>query len=659
MLHGIDVLILAVYIAYSIWAGVRGAGVASENLEEYFLAGRTLRGWQAGVSMAATQFAADTPLVVTGLIATAGVFSLWRLWIYALAFLFMALVLGTSWRRAGVVTDAQLTETRYDGRPAAALRGIKAVYFGLVFNCTVLAMVLLATTRITEPFLPWHAWLPAAVFDPLRGAIEWLGFPLTASGAPCASGCALATCLRQRCIGGPEWAASADNALSIGVIVLVTTLYSTTGGLRSVVQTDVVQFAIAMVATAVYAVVVLAAVGGPAGLVTAIHARFPPDGSGPGGMTASELLAFTPGRAHEATFAVVGVVLIQWIAQSNADGTGYLAQRTMACRSDRDARTAGVVFTILQILVRSLLWLPIGLGLLLLFPPGGSFAGGAYAAARETTYVRGIDTLLPPGVKGLMLTGMLGALASTLDTHLNWGSSYVTNDLYARFVCPHVLRRAPSPRGLVWVARLTNFVILGLALAIVPALDSIQTAWKTSLLLGSGIGIPLVLRWLWWRMNAAGELAALVASLVLAPLVVLATGDGALRLLILALGAAAASVATALLTRPESPERLRVFYETARPPGFWGPFAPDGGTADRRRLWRHTTAAFGLAFSLFCLLTGTGTWLIGAPAPRWLPWRSAWIVANLAIGLGTLPLWRHLAAAEPPRGARAAPAART
>ncbi|MCH7914420.1 MAG: sodium transporter, partial [Deltaproteobacteria bacterium] len=143
----IDVLIIVAFIVYAIGSGLRNKGVASKNLEEYFLAGRTLPGWKAGLSMAATQFAADTPLLVTGLIATAGIFALWQLWIYALAFLLMGFILASSWRRAAVLTDAELTEVRYGKTSAAVLRGIKAVYFGTIFNCTVLAWVLFAAAK--------------------------------------------------------------------------------------------------------------------------------------------------------------------------------------------------------------------------------------------------------------------------------------------------------------------------------------------------------------------------------------------------------------------------------------------------------------------------------------------------------------------------------
>ncbi len=221
----------------------------------------------------------------------------------------------------------------------------------------------------------------------------------------------------------------------------------------------------------------------------------------------------------------------------NADGTGYLAQRAMACRDEREARIAVLVFTLAQILLRSLLWLPIGLGLLVLFPPDGTLAGAALQVDREGTFVRGIGELLPSGVRGLMIAGMLAALASTLDTHLNWGASYWTHDLYERFVC-RWLRRVPSARELVWVARASTLGVLAIALLLMTRLDSIQTAWHASLLLGAGMGVVLVLRWLWWRLTAAGELATIVASSLLAPLLLTLLPDReALRLLLMGISA--------------------------------------------------------------------------------------------------------------------------
>lgn len=620
----IDVFIVVAFIVYAVISGFRSKSKASKNLEEYFLAGRTLKGWKAGISMAATQFAADTPLLVTGLIATAGVFSLWRLWIYALAFLMMGFLLAGSWRRAGVITDAELTEIRYGKKPAAILRGVKAIYFGTIFNCAVLAMVLLAATRVAEPFLVWDQWLPAGLFAPIASLVEWIGVPLTLD-----------------VLGSEVWVKTANNLISIFAIVAVTTLYSTTGGLRSVVATDIVQFGIMMAGTLAYAWFVVDHAGGLSEMTDKIRTMFA--NGGPGGIMPDQILAMTPSQGFNITYPLLFAFGLQWLIQMNSDGTGYLAQRTMACRSDKDAKVAAVVFTFAQVFLRSLLWLPLGLGLLVVFPPDLSLPGEIIKAEREFTFVRGIAELLPVGVLGLMLTGMLAALASTVDTHLNWGSSYWTNDIFKRFICQSWLKKEPSGRALVWVARLSNILILMIALIVMSQLSSIQTAWQISLMLGAGMGIPLVLRWVWWRMNAWGEIAAILASLVLAPILMatVPAESEALRLLIIAFVSTGAALAATFIFGPESDEQLEEFYRRAHPPGFWRPVAAkvhEPSTGIGRFEW-GLIAMLLCAFSLFCLLTGFASWLIDSPAPTWFPYRGAWITLLLVIGGGLIPLW--------------------
>ena len=169
----IDASIIGAFVAYAVSSGLRSRKVASQNLEEYFLAGRSLSGWKAGISMAATQFSADTPLLVTGLVATAGIFALWQLWIYALAFLLMGFVLAPSWRRAQVLTDAELTELRYGSRAATTLRAIKAIYFGTIFNCVVLAWVLFATTAIAHYTVGQWIWSGRVSFDEVNTPLSW------------------------------------------------------------------------------------------------------------------------------------------------------------------------------------------------------------------------------------------------------------------------------------------------------------------------------------------------------------------------------------------------------------------------------------------------------------------------------------------------------
>ncbi len=624
-----DSLILTGFIVYAAVTGFRAKKAAGRDLEQYFLAGRSLPGWKAGVSMASTQFAADTPLVVMGLIATSGVFFVWRFWIYGLAFLLMGFVLAASWRNVRVLTDAELSEVRYGGKAAAALRGMKAVYFGTVFNCVVLAMVLLAATRIAEPFLVWHEWIPWLV-EPVSGLLERWGLALTADRT-----------------GGELWLRSANNVLSLLLILLVTVFYSTTGGLRSVVNTDLLQFVLMMTGSLVLAVIVVREVGGIGAIPERLDLLFAEQG-GPGGIGVREMLAFTPGWARDATILVVAVIALQWLAQINADGTGYLAQRSMACRTDRDAKQAAVVFTVAQVLLRSLVWLPIGVCLVLLFPDWEAGVDGtALQADREFTFVRGIAEYLPAGVLGLLVTGMFAALASTVDTHLNWGSSYWTNDIYKRFICP-ALGLEPSGRGLVWVARGSNILILAIAIAIMFRLESIRHAWETSLLIGAGVGVILVLRWIWWRVNAWGELAAIAGSLMLMLLVLLLVESGPVQWLLVAAGGTAAGIGVSLLTRPEAIPRLTDFYRRARPPGFWGHVAKEAGMSpseERRRLGYGLMATFGGGFSIFCLLTGLGSWLIGSPPPEWVPWWETaggqwlWSGGLVLLGAALVPLW--------------------
>ena len=627
----LDLLIVAAFVIYAVASGLRNRRDASKNLEEYFLANRSLPGWKAGLSMAATQFAADTPLLVTGLVATAGIFALWQLWIYALAFLLMGFVLAPGWRRAGVLTDAELTEVRYGGTAATVLRGVKAVYFGTIFNCVVLAFVFFAAAKIAEPFLLWHLWLPDGVFLPLVNLVRWIGVPLT--------------------IGPPDdaavWMHTASNFLSILLILSVATFYSTTGGLRSVVATDLVQIAIMFAGTAAFAIIVVQAVGGFDGLSARLHDAF--GAGGPGGILPDQILAFTPDQARDASAAVLLLFAVQWLIQVNSDGTGYLAQRSMACRSDTDAKTAAVVFTFTQVVLRSLLWIPLALGLLVLFPPTPGLAEGPglLQADREATYVRGMAELLPPGIKGLMVTGMLAALASTVDTHLNWGASYWTNDIYKRFVCQLWLRREPSERSLVRVARLANVLLVGLALVVMTQLTSINDAWQTSLLLGAGLGVVLILRWIWWRMNAWAEIAAVVASMVVAPVLMVFVGDDqhATRLLVVAVVSTIAALVAIAVAGPEDRDQLVRFYRKIRPVGFWGPVAADAGVVgneEPRRLGRALAATATCALSVFCLLVGIGTWMTGGAGPTWLPSASLWSAGLVLAGAALTPIWFRL-----------------
>ncbi len=330
----------------------------------------------------------------------------------------------------------------------------------------------------------------------------------------------------------------------------------------------------------------------------------------------------------------------------NADGTGYLAQRSMACPTDRDARIAALVFAWLQIFLRSLFWLAIAIGLLVLYPftPGDAAADG-FTAAREALFVQGIEELLPPGVRGLMLVGLLAALASTVDTHLNWGASYWSNDVYGGVFAPHVLKRRASGRELVLVARLSNVLILVLAMIVMANLGSIQTAWFISLLFGAGMGSVLVLRWLWERINLYAELTAMAVSLIAAPLLLYYLGTDPdtewMRLGIMALTTTVAAILVTFITPATDDATLKRFYRRVRPFGFWRHAAGLNGVAASTPLMAlgiRLGAVVVTAVSLFCLLVGVGRWLFPAPSGNaWVGW------GCLAVGLLLIPVWLRIA----------------
>lgn len=609
----IDVLIVIAFILYSIINGFRNKDQAGKDLEEYVLAGRTIKGWRAGVSLAATQFSADTPLLVTGLIATGGIFMLWRLWIYGLGFLMIGFLFGRAWQRAHIITDAQLTEIRYSGRGVLALRGLKALYYGTVMNCTIMAMVLVAATRICEVFLLWNEWLPADIYNLVYGIVKSIGVPL-ASGATELG----------------IYTATTNNIISILLIVTFTTLYATTGGLRAVIATDIVQFTLAMFATLLYAIILIVQSGGIGQIVDQLVELY-------GMEQTSRILSFTP-DSWDIFMPFLVIISLQWFFERNSDGTGYFANRLMACKTDRDARIAAFVFTWLQIFLRSLIWLIIGVCLLIIYPfDPASALGEPFVAGRELLFATGIKDILPVGIRGIMLTGMLAALASTIDSHLSWGASYWSNDLYRRIINQQWLKREPSKRELVTVARLSNVLILAIALVIMANLGSIQTAWYITLLFGAGTGAVLVLRWLWERINLYSEISAISVSLIFAPVILFNVEAEWLRLLLMSSLSTLVIVTTTLLTKPTSDKVLLPFYQKVDPPGFWKNTARKSGLDPQRPLKAFKNEVYltlTTSLSLYLFLVGFGKLILPNPQSSVA---YAWIY--IILGIGSLPLW--------------------
>ncbi len=396
-LYASDWLIIGLYMALALGVGFALKKRAGANRTSYFLAGRALPWWWVGASMAATTFAADTPLAVTGIVAAKGLSGNW-LWlpvmsIHAAVFVIFA----ANWSRSGVVTDAELIHLRYSGTPAVALRWCRTG-LQLLTNCVVLGWVLRAMVKIASPFFRWEEWLP--------GAMAWL-LPLWPQGTA---------------LGSPA------EGLTILVLLLIVGCYSSLGGLRGVVLTDLVQLSLALLGSVWLAMRAWQAVGGRQGLLDGLATHYGSD------HLYLDLLP-TPGvgwlGAVGVSAGVFGLyLLVQSYSYLSADGGGYFMQRLNAARSPADAQKGALLFLIIHYLTRVWPWFVVGLAALVLIPLGHeaeSLGGGAarVASDREMAWPTLMGHLLRPGRLGVVLVSLLAAFMSTVDTHINWGASYI------------------------------------------------------------------------------------------------------------------------------------------------------------------------------------------------------------------------------------------
>ncbi len=517
-LHLLDWIVIALYLVLTLTLGLLFSRRASRSSQEYFLAGRSLPWWVLGTSMVATTFAADTPLAVTGFVRHDGIWYNWFGWHYVLSQTMAVFLFSRFWRRAEVVTDNELIELRYAGRPAALLRGFKAVYFAVLYNFIVLGWVLKGMATVAQTVL---------------------GIPSTVA-----------------VVGGAALALS----------------YSLMAGFWGVVVTDVVQFVLAMAGSITLAVVAVGRVGGIAELQAKLAAS---------PLVHPDTLAFIPGHANFGKFLIF--VTVMWWASHNADGGGYLIQRMAAARNERHARGATLWYAVAVNAVRYWPWIVVALCSLVLVPnmPAGM--------SDEAAYPQVMAMVLGPGLLGMMLVSFLAAFMSTVDTHLNWGASYLVNDVYRRFVRPQA-----GEHEAVAAAKVAVAVLMSLAVLVAYSLQSIGKAWLFVWAMGAGIGPVLILRWFWWRINAWSEIAALAASVVGAVGFEVAAGIQAGRayqlfssplhlhgmvlqthhkVLILVPFTLVVWLTATFLTQPEPIARLSGFYRRVRPGGAWGPVA--------------------------------------------------------------------------------------
>ena len=561
----IDWWILIAYLASTL---VLGLWLARRNRgeDDYFVAGRRLSGWLAGASMAATTFSIDTPLYVAGIVGTRGLAANWEWWGFGLAHVAMAVVFAPLWRRSGVLTDAAFTELRYGGAAAAWLRGIKAFLLALPVNCIGIGYAFLA----------------------MRKVVGALGI---VSDQPI-----------------PALGGLSDTLLLLIIVAALVLAYTVAGGLWAVVITDFIQLILALLGAAAVAWAAVHAAGGMGPLLEQLDALGRP-----------ELLSIVPWRWDDSGFNWIGgagisvstflaYLTVQWWSFRRSDGGGEFIQRMLATRNEQEARLAGWVFLVVNYLVRSWLWVLVALAAVVLLPDQADW---------ELSYPALAVQFLPPVVLGLVVVSLVAAFMSTVSTSVNWGASYLTHDLYQRFLRPDA-----SQRELLLVGQLMSVILLVLGVITALISDSIGTVFRLVIAIGTGPGVVLVLRWFWWRINAAAELAAMlcgfVVGLVTSVVPLLQIADYGQRLMVTTGLTALVWLTVMLLTPPESPEVLERFVQTVRPPG-------PGWNRWRRRLDVQafeslSTLMARFLFSsgiLFGALLGSGAFLLHQQVWGW------------------------------------------
>ena len=550
-----DWLIVALYFLISAGIGLAYTRKASRSLADYFVTGRSLPWWLAGTSMVATTFAADTPLAVAGFVAKYGVAGNWLWWNGAFSGVLTVFFFARLWRRAGVLTDVEFAELRYGGRPAAVLRGFRALYLALPINLIIMGWVTRAMVTILEVTLQVNPW---------RAAILLFG---------------------------------------------VTALYSVFSGLWGVIVTDAFQFVVAMGGTILLAVLAVESVGGLSVLVEKSAEHF-----------GSADAAFGVLPPLDQAWLPLSTLLIflgvqwwaAWYPGQEPGGGGYVVQRILSAKDERHGLLATLWFTIAHYALRPWPWILVGFVGLIRYPG---------LANPEEGYVRVMVDVLPSPFKGLLLAAFAAAYMSTISTHLNWGASYLVNDVYLRFLRPNA-----SPRAQVMASRLATAVLMVCSLIVMSFLSSVEQGWKILIGLGAGTGLVFILRWYWWRVNAWSEISAMITSFVTSMLLTrfgytlddLSRPTYAITMLITVAVTTVVWLTVTFATGPESTATLDAFYRRVRPGGpGWRPVAArlgfDGDKIPGGVLsWVNWVA--GLA-AVYCAVVSLGALLTGS-APK-------------------------------------------
>lgn len=507
----IDIIIIVFFLLLFLFIGLWFKNKAGKNIQNFFLGGRNLSWWIAGTSMVATTFAADTPLAITEMVAKDGIAGNWLWWNMLAGGMLTTFFFAKYWRRANVLTDIEFIEKRYSGKPATFLRGFRAVYLGLFINALIIGWVNVALASLLEVFFN----------IPENQTIYYVAFAM-----------------------------------------LVVATYSALSGLLGVAFTDALQFVIAMGGCITLAVLVINSekIGGIDGL----KAKLP-----------SDALNFFPKIGHSDTSigetlalsvsSFLAFIGIQWWASwypgAEPGGGGYIAQRMMSAKDEKNAIKATLLFQIAHYCLRPWPWILVALAAIVLYPD-------LSIDDKKLGYVMAMKEFLPPGLKGLLLVAFFAAYMSTISTQLNWGSSYLVNDVYKRFINPK-----GTQKQYIFSARFATLFLMVVALIATTQISNISKVWLFIMECGAGLGLVLILRWYWWRINAWSEIAATITPFF--------TYFSAKYLLdwvfpnsfFFTVGSTTIVwLLVTFLSKPTDKEKLSSFYKAIKPKGNWKPF---------------------------------------------------------------------------------------
>lgn len=500
----IDYLIILIYFIISLLIGIYYSKRAGKSTQDFFLSGRNLPWYLAGISMVATTFAADTPLAVTELVSKNGVAGNWIWWNFAFGGMLTVFFFARLWRRAGIMTEAEFAEIRYSGKPAKFLRGFRALYLGLFMNVIIIGWVNKAMSSILQ-----------GMFGIDESVVMFYVF-----------GC-----------------------------MVIVAFYSALSGLWGVVVTDAFQFFIAMLGCIILAVIVVnsPAIGGVTGLQKNlpdyVFNFFPvlSDVPSVAGTLAMSLFSF---------LAYIGIIWwASWYPGAEPGGGGYVAQRMMSAKDEKHSLFATLFFQIAHYAIRPWPWIIVGLCSIVLYPQLSETQKGM-------GYIYAMRDFLPAGLKGLLVAAFFAAYMSTIATQLNWGTSYIINDFYRRFV-----KSKAEESHYVLSSRVATIVLMLISVVVTLFITRISGAWEFIIQCGAGVGLVLILRWFWWRINAWSEISAMIAPFIIFPILKSSGIMFPYSLFIIVPGTTIVWLAVTFLTKPTSEDVLIAFYTTIHPGG--------------------------------------------------------------------------------------------